>query len=140
MYHTCEEQKIEDPSSSEGTMYYTEQIAVVEEVHRIGSKAKFHTITVNGHIVRMQINTASSVTNFSKNIWWKSSFPTFSTSPRRIETYDGHRVLYFGHRKCEIPWEKQIHSVDVAVIEFEREFGLIGRNVTRVESQNGHFR
>ena len=37
-----------------------------------------------------------------------------------------------GHPKCEIPWGK-IHSADVAVIECEKEFGLIGRDVTRVD-------
>ena len=68
MYHTCEEQEIEDPSSSEGSMYYAEQFATVEKVHHIGSKAEFHTIRVNGHGVRMQI-TGSSVTNISTKNW-----------------------------------------------------------------------
>ena len=42
-------------------------------------------------------------------------------------------MLNLGHLKCEIPWEKKIHSVDVAVIESEKDFGLIGRDVTRVD-------
>ena len=32
------------------------------------------------------------------------------------------------------------NSVDVAVIESEEEFGLLGRDVNRVELQNGQFR
>ena len=42
-------------------------------------------------------------------------------------------MLYLGHIKCEIPWEKKILSFDVEVIESEKEFGLIGRDVTRVD-------
>ena len=35
--------------------------------------------------------------------------------------------------KCEVPWERNIHTVDVAVIESEKEFGLIDRDVSRVD-------
>ena len=42
-------------------------------------------------------------------------------------------MQYLGHLKCEIPWKKNIHAVDVAVIESEKDFGLIGRDVTRVD-------
>ena len=73
------------------------------------------------------------MTIISTKIWREIGSPTLSTSPRWIEAYDGHRMLYIGHLKCEIPWEKKIHSVDVAVIESEKEFGLIGRDVTRVD-------
>ena len=114
-------------------MYYAEQVATVEEVHHIGSKAEFHSIKINGHDVRMQNDTGSSVTIISTKNWREIGSPTLSTSPRWIEAYDGHRMLYLGHLKCEIPWEKKIHSVDVAVIESEKEFGLIGRDVTRVD-------
>ena len=41
-------------------------------------------------------------------------------------------MLHLGPSKCEIPWVK-IHHVDVAVIESEKEFGLIGRGVTRFD-------
>ena len=111
-------------------MYYVEQIATVEEVHHIGSKAEFHDIKINGNDVRMQNDTGSSVTIILTKIWREIGSPTLSTSPRWIEAYDGNRMLCLGHLKCEIPWEK-IHSVDVAVIESEKEFGLIGRDVTR---------
>ena len=40
VHHTCEKQEFEDPASSEETMHYVEQIATVEEVHHIGSKAE----------------------------------------------------------------------------------------------------
>ena len=133
MHHTCEEQEFEDLASSEETMYYVEQIATVEEVHHIGSKADFHDMKINSHDVRMQIDTGSSVTIISTKTWREISYPTLSTIPRWIEAYDGHRMLYLGHLMCEIPWKKKIHSVDVAVIESEKEFGLIGRNVTRVD-------
>ena len=73
------------------------------------------------------------MTIISTKIWRETGSPTLSTSPRWIEAYDGHRMLHLGHLKCEIPWEKKIHSVDVAVIESEKEFGLIGRDVTRVD-------
>ena len=128
--HTCEEQELEDPSSSEETMYYAEQIATVEEVRYLGNKAEFHIIKVNGHDVRMQNDTGSSVTIISTKIWRKIGSPTLSTSPRWIEVFGGHRMHYLGHLKCDIQWEKKIHSVDVAVIESEKEFGLIGRDVT----------
>ena len=52
VYHTCEEREIEASYASEGTMFYAEQIATVEEVHHIGSKAEFHSIKLNGHDVR----------------------------------------------------------------------------------------
>ena len=57
VHHTCEEQKFEDPASSEETKYYVEQIATVEKVHHIGSKAEFHDIKINGHDIRMQNDT-----------------------------------------------------------------------------------
>ena len=81
----------------------------------------------------MQNDTESSVTIIPTKIWREIGSPTLSTSPRWIEAYDGQRMLYLGHLKCEIPWEKKIHTVDVAVIESEKEFGLIGRDVTRVD-------
>ena len=73
------------------------------------------------------------VTIISTKIWREIGSPTLSTSPRCIEAYDGHRMLFLGHLNCEIPWEKKIHSVDVAVNEPEKEFGLIGRDVTSVD-------
>ena len=125
VHHTCEEQEFEDHASSEETMYYVEQIATVEEVHHIGSKAEFHDIKINGHDVRMQKDTGSSVTIISTKIWRKNGSPTLSTSPRWIEEYGEHRMLYLGHLKCEIPKEKKFYSVDVAVIESEKKFGII---------------
>ena len=112
-------------------MYCVEQIATLEKVHSIGSKAEFHDININGHDVRMQNDTVSSVTIISTKIWQEIGSPTLSTSLRWIEAYDGHGMLYLGHLKGEIPWKKKIHSVDVAVIESEKE--LIGRGVTRVD-------
>ena len=106
VYHTCEEQEFENSASSEETMYYAEQVATVEEVHHIGSKAEFHSIKINGHDVRMQNDTGSSVTIISTKIWREIGSPTLATSPRWIEAYDGHRMLYIGHLMCEIPWEK----------------------------------
>ena len=47
-----------------------------------------------------------------------------------IEEYDEHRMLYLGHLKCEIPKEKKFYSVDVAVIESEKKFGIISGDVT----------
>ena len=114
-------------------MCYAEQVATVAEVNHIGSKAEFHSIKINGHDVPMQNDTGSSVTIISTKIWWESGSPTLSTSARWIEAYDGHRMLYLGHLKCEIPWKKKTQCVDVAVIESEKEFGLIGRDVTRVD-------
>ena len=81
----------------------------------------------------MQNDTGSSVTIISTKTWRETGSPSSSTSLRWIKAYDGHRMFCLGHRQCEIPWEKKIHSVDVAVIESEKEFGLIGRNVTRVD-------
>ena len=101
MHHTCEEQEIEDPASSEEAMYYVEQIATVEEVHHFGCKAEFHSIKIKGHDVRMQNDTGSSVTIISTKIWREIGYPTLSTSPRWIEAYDGHRMLYLSHLKCE---------------------------------------
>ena len=69
VYHTCEEQEFENFASSEETMYYAEQVAAVEEVNHIGSKAEFHSIKINGHDVRMQNDTGSSVTIISTKIW-----------------------------------------------------------------------
>ena len=40
---------------------------------------------------------------------------------------------YLRHRECEIPWEKKTQSNYVADIESEKEFGLIDRDVTRVD-------
>ena len=88
-------------------MYYVEQIATVEEVHHFGCKAEFHSIKIKGHDVRMQNDTGSSVTIISTKIWREIGSPTLSTSPRWIEAYDGHRMLYLSHLKCEIPWEKK---------------------------------
>ena len=133
VHHICEEQEFEDPASSEETMYYVEQIATVKIVHHIGSKAEFHSIKINGRDIRMQNDTGSSVTKILTKIWREIGSPTLSTIARWFEAYDGHRMLYLGPLKCEIPWEKKTHSVDVAVIECEKEFGLIGRDVTRVD-------
>ena len=133
VHHTCEKKEFEDPASTEETMYLVEQIATVEAVHHIASKAEFHDININGHEVRMQNDTGSSVTIISTNIGRENGSPTLRTSLRWIEAYDGHRMLYLGHLKCEIPWEKKIHTVDVAVIESEKDFRLIGRDVTRAD-------
>ena len=81
----------------------------------------------------MQNDTGSSMTIISTKLWREVGSPTLRTSPPWIEAYDEHRMLYLGHLKCEIPWEKKIHSVDVAVIESEKKFGLIGRDVARVD-------
>ena len=86
--HTCDEQEFEDPSSSEETMYYAEQIATVEVVHHIESKAEFHSIKLNGHDVRMQNEQGSSVTFFSTKIWREIGSPTLSTCPRSMELYE----------------------------------------------------
>ena len=102
--HTCEKQEFEDPASSEETMYYVEQMATVEELHHIGSKAEFHSIMINGHDVRMQNDTGSSVAFISTKYCREFGSPTLSTSPRWIEAYAGHRMLYLGHLKCEIQW------------------------------------
>ena len=80
-------------------MYYVEQIATVEEIHHIGSKTEFHYIKINGHDVRMQNDTGSSVTIISTKIWREIGSLTLSTSPRSIEAFDGHRMLYLGHLK-----------------------------------------
>ena len=110
-----------------------------KRVHPIGSKAEFHDITINGHDVRMYNHTGSPGTIISTKSWRENGCPTLSTSPRWIEAYDGQRILYLGHLKSEVPWEKNIHSVDVAVIESEKEFGLIGRNMTRVDHIHNAF-
>ena len=62
VYLTCEHREFEDPFSSEKTMYFTEQVATVEEFHHIGSKTDFTSIKFIGHDVRMQNHTGSSVT------------------------------------------------------------------------------
>ena len=40
---------------------------------------------------------------------------------------------YRGHLKCDIPKEKKILTVDVARNESEKEIGMIGAEVTRVD-------
>ena len=80
VHHTCEEQEFGDPASSEETMYYVEQIATVEEVHHIGSKAEFHDIKINGHDVRLQNDIGSSVTIISTKNWQETGSTTLSTS------------------------------------------------------------
>ena len=63
------------------------------------SQAEFHSIKINDHDVRMQNDTGSSVTIISRKVWRKIGSPTLSTSPRWIEAYDGHRMLYLDHLK-----------------------------------------
>ena len=62
-------------------MYYAEQVATVKEVHHIESKDEFHSIKINGHDVRMQNDTGSSVTIISTKIWREIGSPTLSTIP-----------------------------------------------------------
>ena len=112
MYHTCEEQEFVNSASSEETMYYAEQVATAEEVHHIGSKAEFHSIKVNGHDVRMQNDTGSSVTIISTKIWREIGSPTLSTSPRWIEAYDGHR-------KCKRIYQQQSCHVALGCTKLE---------------------
>ena len=73
-----------------------------------------------------------TVAIISTKSWRKIGSLTLSTSSRWNEAYDGHRMRYLGHLKREI-LGKKIHSVDVAVIESETKFGLISRDVTRVD-------
>ena len=68
MHHTCDEPKLEDPASSEETIFYVEQIATVEGVHHIGSKAELQDLKINGHDVQMQNDTGSSVTSISTKV------------------------------------------------------------------------
>ena len=115
-------------------MYYADQITRVEEIHHSHKEVGYYHINLNGHDVRMQNDTGSSMTIISTKVWRKIGSPALNTNPRWIEAYDGHRMQYLGHLECEIPWEKKVHRVDVGVIESEKEFGLIGRDVTQVDS------
>ena len=62
-------------------MYYAEQVATVEEVHHIGSTAEFHSIKINGHDVRMQNDTGSSVTIISTKIGRKLALLPLALAP-----------------------------------------------------------
>ena len=58
------------------TMFFAEQFATVKGVHRIRSKAEFHSIKVNGQDFSMQNDTGSSVSLISTEIWRVSGSTT----------------------------------------------------------------
>ena len=63
-------------------MYNAERITTVEGVRHIGSKAEFHSIMLNGHDIRLQYDTGSSVTIVSTKLLRKISSLILSTSPQ----------------------------------------------------------
>ena len=81
-------------------MYYAGQIATVEVVLHIGCKAEIQNINLNGHDVRMQNDTGSSVTKISTkmrdnrfsnfehepamdwSVWWRQNAVSWSSKVR----------------------------------------------------------
>ena len=88
--------KNNNPSWSEETMFYAEQIATVEDVHHTGSKAEFHSIKLNCHGARMQNHIGSSVIIISTSVWRTIGIQNWALDPDWLKrTMDTERKILF---------------------------------------------
>lgn len=86
-------------------------------------------VSCNGHNIKMEVDTGSSATLISLNMWRGIGAPQLSPSSHVFTAYDGHRICPAGEFFAVLAYkEKSVHS-KVTVVKAERTFGLLGRDV-----------
>ena len=86
-------------------------------------------VTCNGHNIQMEIDTGSSATLISLNMWRTIGAPQLSPSSHVFTAYDGHRICPAGEFFAVLAYQEKSVNSKVTMVKAERTFGLLGRDV-----------
>ena len=84
------------------------------------------TIKVNGKKIHMMKDTGASLTLISKKLWKQTGQPKFEEKNIGIETYDKHKMKYFGVFFSTVVYNNKQVDVNIFVVDAYRIFGLLG--------------
>lgn len=102
-------------------------------LHTSGNSAKTKMMRINDCNIPMQIDTGSSISIISSNIWQQLGRPQLRRCDRRLEAYDGHIIPTLGKFTATIDFDNRYSLCDFVVVEVDKTFGLIGRDLLDME-------
>ena len=88
-------------------------------------------IKVNGKEIPMMKYTGASLTLFSKKLWKLIGQQKVEEKNTGIETYDKHEMKHLGAFFSTVFYKNKELNVNIAVVDADRNFGLLGRDITR---------
>ena len=128
----CEEEsKFSGRTSSEMEMgmYYTRENA-------FNMSATREYITVKDHKIKMQVDTSADSTVISSLIWNELDKPQLNGKVTRLEAYNGHQLTLLGSLKCDVEWDGSKYRQQLAVVQSDKKFWLLGRDILPQEGIN----
>ena len=93
-------------------------------------------ITVKDHKTEMQVDTGADSTMISSLIWTELGEPQLNGKVRRLEAYDGHQLTLLGSLTCDVEWSGSKYRQQLAVVQSDKKFGLLGIDILPQEGIN----
>lgn len=76
-------------------------------------------VTCNGHTIQMEVDTGSSATLISLNMWRSISAPHLNSSTNVFTVYDGHRICPAGEFYATLAYKQKSVHTKVTVVKAE---------------------
>ena len=111
----------------------SEQELQEDILHVSGNSEKTKPVIINGHTIPMQIDTGSSISLLSSNIWQQLGRPMLHKCDRQLEAYDGHTMPTMGKFTASLELDDRYSLFDFVVVDANKSFGLIGRDLLNIE-------
>ena len=84
----------------------------------------------------MQVDTSADSTVITSLIWTELGKPQLNGKVRRLEAYDGHQLTLLGSLTCDVEWNGSKYEQQLAVVQSDKKFGLLGRDIPPHEGIN----
>ena len=117
---------VNDRSSDDDVYFLT-----TNEINSIDDKKC--EVLIDGKSMVMQLDTGASVSVISSRMWRQLGQPRLRKSSRRMEAYDGRCLTTLGKFVATMEKDGRYHSAELTVVQSEKEFGLLGRDLLQAE-------
>ena len=84
----------------------------------------------------MMKDTGASLTLNSAKLWKQTGQPKLEEKNTVIETYDKHRMKYFGAFFSTVLYNNKELNVNIAVVDADRTFDLLGRDILNYSKES----
>jgi len=95
--------------------------------------SRFENIYINERCVKFMLDTGATVSLLPTRVFETLNIPLNTSKILTLETYDGHKLKCLGTASVTINYKGKPQSVDFRVVESERDYGLLGRDVLSVQ-------
>ena len=91
---------------------------------------------MNGKEIPMMKDTGASPTLISVKLWKQIGEPKLEEKNTENETYDKHKMKHLGAFFSTVLYNNQQVNVNIAVVDLDKNFGLLGRDILNKGKQS----